>query len=140
MAVAWCEIIAKEMRKESIDEDVIRTYFWFIHNTVIDKRVNLGEKFDHVACKVHLGNIIDVDSEKNTATVETPRGEMKCNASFINMAAKGDRVATHFDYITEKVSPELEGRMNSLSSELASFFQKMDSFPRTGNKKMRNGV
>ena len=107
VASAWCELIAKEMRRDSIDKDVIRAYFWLIHNAVIDRRANLGEKFDHAACRVRFGNIVGVDGEKKTATVETPDGELTCSTSFLRDASKGDRVATHFDYVTERVSPEL---------------------------------
>ncbi len=62
VAYAWCELIAKEMRRESIDEDAIRAYFWFVHDAVIDRRVNLGEKFDHASCRLRFGNIAQVDS------------------------------------------------------------------------------
>jgi hypothetical protein len=140
VASAWCELIAKEMRRESIDEDAIRAYFWFVHNAVIDKRVDLGENFDHASCRMRLGTIIRVDAEKKIATVVTSEGEILCDTSFINDAAKGDRVATHFNYITEKVSPELERRMNSLSGELDGLYRKLDTPPRTGDRKMKIGV
>lgn len=138
VAACWCDIIAKELGRESIDDDVIRAYFWFIHDAVIDRRVNAGEKFDSAACRVLFGSISDVDSALGSSRVETPFGKIECNTVLVDDPKVGDRVATHFNYITEKVSPELERKMYFISGDLAGLLRKLDA-PETG-KKMKIGA
>ncbi|MGA3020946.1 MAG: hypothetical protein ABSD68_03290 [Candidatus Micrarchaeales archaeon] len=115
VATAMCTHIAMRMGKSSIDSEVIREYFLFEHNSVVDERSELRRTFDSVACKVHAGRIISM--ERGLATVETDAiGKKEYDTSFLKDAKVGELVAVHFNYITERISAETEKRMKISSN------------------------
>lgn len=114
VANAMCAIIATKMGKSSIDAEVIREYFLFEHNSLVIKRSEEGEKFDHIACKTYAGKIMRVKGD--TAFVKTSMGEKEYSASFLKDARVGENVAVHFGYITERISTETVRKMGDPSA------------------------
>jgi hydrogenase maturation factor len=113
-ATTMCTHIAMEMGKSSIDSEVVREYFLFEHNSVVDERFELRKTFDSVACKTYPGKIVSLDKE--LATVETRIGKKEYSTSFLKDAKVGELVAVHFNYITERISMETEKKMNAVSN------------------------
>jgi len=122
VAYAWCGAVAASLRRDRIDEDSIRAYFWFVHNPVVERRAESGEALDAALCSTRVGEVVGVDGPNGKAAVTfdgaLPPSEVR--TMFVADAAKGERVAVHFDYAVERVTPELEARMAALSKALDS--------------------
>jgi hypothetical protein len=101
VAFAMCSNLAKEMKKDSINEEVIRRYFISEHDKTVDERFKLMGDFDPVACKTRIGKVLEVDKE--FAVVETSLGKKKYKTVFTKDIKKEDNVIVHFDFVVEKV-------------------------------------
>ncbi len=112
-AYPLCEMIATTMGKSSIDAEVIREYFLLEHNAMIPARIAEGEKFDSVACKTYAGRILSING--NRAVLDTDAKKKDYDVSLLKDARVGDRVATHFDYVSDKISAEMEMKMRGKS-------------------------
>lgn len=110
VATAMCNFIAAKMGKKSVDSEVIRKYFLFEHNNVVDERSKLAKGLDNESCKTYAGKILSI--KEKLAIVKTRIGEKEYSTSFLNDAKVGDRVAVHFSYIIERVSAETEEKMS----------------------------
>lgn len=112
LAILLCKTLTKFRDKMLIDSDVIREYFLIEHNTSVDYRHNLGEKnLDPLLCKTYIGNVTEIG---NGYARVLDRGEMKYNTVFVADVKIGDKVAVHYDFITEKITNKIETHLNSL--------------------------
>lgn len=115
LAVRVCKAMAKLGNKTLIDSDVIREYFLIEHNPSVEYRHSLGEKnLDPVLCKTYIGKV--TETGEGYARVETTRGNLKYNPVFTADVKIGDKVAVHYNYITEKITPNLEKSLQSIKA------------------------
>jgi len=110
IANAMCESIAGRMGKGAVDAEVIRTYFLLEHSKVVDDRFESMKDFDPVACKTYAGKVAEVNG--CFAIVETILGKQRYKTVFAKEVKKNDNVAVHFDFIVEKISAAIAGKMN----------------------------
>jgi hydrogenase maturation factor len=113
LANVMCNFVATRDKKTSIDTDVIREYFLFEHNKVLDDNAKL-EDHDIKTCKTYARKITNI--EEGFAIVKTKIGEEKYSTAFLKDAKVGDIVAVHFSFITERISAETARKMNSLQN------------------------
>jgi hypothetical protein len=97
--------LAKGMKKDVWDLDVIREYFFGEkHNDFIDKRDGMyavfGPTFKEL-CKVHKTTIIA--RKNNVLTVRYGSVERKVFATLVPDAKKGDKVTVHLAFAIEKI-------------------------------------
>lgn len=107
-AMRMCEETRKKMNKKEIDADVIRRYFLFVHNTVVDQKHELRPDFDNIACKTYVGRVVEADG--GWATVEIAalgRRKYKTILAKKQEIKKDDIVTVHYDYIAERINTEL---------------------------------
>jgi len=105
-----CFNIAEKMKKDSVDSEVIRQYFLFEHDKVVDDRFKLMGDFNPIDCKTYAGKVLSVHDKY--AIVETPLGKRKYKTVFAKDVKKNDYVVVHFDYIVEKISSKIAEKMN----------------------------
>lgn len=105
VAYAMCIDIKEKLKKKGIDSDIIRRYFLYEHDKVVDE--NLSE--DRAKCKVWPGRVFEV--RKNFAKVFTPLGKCDCRTDFVKDLKKDDFVSVHRGFIIEKITKELAKEM-----------------------------
>ena len=96
VAYAFCKELGKKLNKNPMDEEVIRKYFWFEHDYLVDL---MGADID---CKVYPARIEKIENKK--AFVITPIGKMECKIELIKNLKKNDWVTIHRKYVVEKIS------------------------------------
>ncbi|MEM7816890.1 MAG: hypothetical protein QXZ20_03180 [Candidatus Aenigmatarchaeota archaeon] len=96
IAYSYCKEIGKKIKRDAMDEEVIRKYFWFEHDKVVDI---LGSKLD---CKVFPGKIEKIEGEG--AVVITPIGKRIYSLEFARGIKEKDFVTLHYNYVVEKIS------------------------------------
>jgi hydrogenase maturation factor len=109
VANLMCEKIAKSLGKKAIDESIVRKYFLFNHDKVVDKRYKIFRDFDPLACRLYSGRIINIKNRK--ATVQTIIGRKKYKMYPFQNLKKGDSVIVHRDIIIERISESLEKKL-----------------------------
>jgi hypothetical protein len=114
-AIPECTNIARLMKKRSIDDEVIRTYFLLLHTPVVDRGCDLllrhakdTESLAYyadlrVACKVYTGKVLSADG--NSALVRTVLGDLPYSADFYEVH-EGDDVAVHFKHVVDVLPKE----------------------------------
>jgi hypothetical protein len=103
VASRMCTILAKRMGKSEIDEEVIRRYFMLEHEKAIKWRKQVRPDIKVRECMVYPGRVLRIDFDK--ALVKTPLGEALLRNDFTPDLHPGDRVSTHYDYVSEKIKP-----------------------------------
>ncbi|MEM5812995.1 MAG: hypothetical protein QXU71_01375 [Candidatus Aenigmatarchaeota archaeon] len=96
IAYSFCKEIGKKIKRNAMDEEVIRRYFWFEHDKVVDI---LGSKIE---CKIFPGKVEKIKGKK--ATLITPIGEKICSLDLAKDIKEGDFVTLHYNYVVEKIS------------------------------------
>lgn len=109
VANAMCNHFAREMKKRSIDSEVIRRYFLIEHSRVVDERYELMKDFDPVDCKTYLGKVLKVNN--GHATLETRLGKRSYRTDFVKDLREGDNAVVHWDFVVEKISEALAKKM-----------------------------
>lgn len=109
VAFAACSIIAIDNKKEHIDKDVIREYFLFRHDEMVDKRYDIMGDFDQQACRTRPGRVLSVSNGE--AIVENSLGKKNYRTDFLPGARSGDLVVTHWNFIVEKIGHETAQKM-----------------------------
>ncbi len=109
VASRMCTILAKRMGKTEIDDEVIRRYFMLEHEKAIRWRKLVRPDINVKECMVYPGKVLKIDFDK--ALVKTPLGEAMLRNEFTPGLHEGDRVSTHYDYISEKIKPEHARKM-----------------------------
>lgn len=92
-ALFYLEKIARKMKKNCIDEEVIRKYFQEFHNKIVEE-CKLSEE-----CKVKFGEVIRVRGEHVWVRVN---GKIKRFNSFVDYLKKGEKVVLHWNYVVDK--------------------------------------
>jgi hydrogenase maturation factor len=111
VAFSACTLIAMDNNTEAIDEDVIRDYFLFKHDDVIDRRYEEMGDFDPDACRTRSGVVESV--EDGIAVVANSAGRRSYLTDFVPDLKKGDIVVTHWNFIIEKIDKEITEKMKS---------------------------
>lgn len=106
VALPICELMARKMKKDRIDVEVIRKYFLLEHSRIVDLRHKAMKDFDPMMCKTHMGKVIDV--RKDVAIVETKIGKLNCRIDFAPDVRIGERVVVHNKFIVEKINEDIE--------------------------------
>lgn len=103
-APALCETLAKMMKREKIDRDVIRQYFLIEHNSIVERRAKAGEDVDPEKCKTSIGIVSKVNSGK--VYVDTGSGKTICRSDFFGNIKSGDNVIMHFGFIVDMLTKD----------------------------------
>lgn len=103
IAYAVCKAISLEKGKE-IDQEIIREYFWFKHDAVIDERYLEMRDFDPEHCRTFPGKVESLLGER--AIVKTKRGKEEALTSFLPKIKPGSFVVIHRGFIVEEINKE----------------------------------
>jgi hydrogenase maturation factor len=109
VAGLMCEKTARGLGKKSIDQDVIRKYFLFRHDRVVDKRYKIFKDFDPIQCRLYSGKISSL--KKRVATVQTIIGKRNYKTDISKSLSAGDFVVVHRDFIIEKIDENLAQKL-----------------------------
>jgi hydrogenase maturation factor len=109
VAISMCEKTAKKLGKKYIDEEVLRRYFLFGHDKVVDKRFEIFKDFDPMLCRLYSGEVL-VSGRR--ALVKTITGNKKYKTGL--KVKKGDFVVVHRDFIIEKIDKKLARKLWNL--------------------------
>jgi len=115
IANIMCEKIAKKLGKKFIDKDVIRKYFLFEHDKIVDKRYKMFKDFDSLQCRLYSGKVINLKNRK--IIVHTIIGNKKYKNIFIPNLKIGNFVVVHRDFIIEKINENLAKRLWGLKEK-----------------------
>jgi hydrogenase maturation factor len=98
-------ILAKEMKKDKWDIDVLRAYFITRHNEIIEEGMYSYAKAPESLrnlCKVHKAKVIE--KKDDVLVVEYDNGKTRPVMNELTPTAKvGDFVTIHYGYAVEKV-------------------------------------
>lgn len=100
VAMSACSLIAIDKKKDFIDEEIIRDYFVFRHDDVVDRRFEEMKDFDPEACRVRIGKVVSVHD--GFAVVKNDSMIKKFRTDFLPDVKVGDSVITHWDFIVER--------------------------------------
>jgi len=109
-ALENCEILAKSSKKDSIDEEIIRNYFLFNHDSTVDSRFCAMGDFDPIECRTYPGKVLEIKGK--IATVETPLMTFDYRTDFVPDLKVNDFVVVHRDFVIEKISAGLKERLD----------------------------
>lgn len=98
VAYSFCKELGKKMKRDAMEEEVIRKYFWFEHDKIVEI---MGSGLD---CKIFPGKVKKI--EGNKAIVITPIGKKICSLELARNINENDFVTLHYNYIVEKVGVE----------------------------------
>ena len=101
-AYGMCEKIARRTSKKFIDEIVIRRYFLFEHDKVVDSRYKTFKDFNPLLCRVFPGKILKIRNER--ALTKTIIGNKIYRTNFIQNLKIGDYVVVHRSFAVERIS------------------------------------
>jgi len=104
VASKMCTIIAKNMGRDIIDDDIIRRYFLIEHEKAIRWRAQIFPDISLKECFVYVGKVIKADEK---TIVKTQNGERVLDNNLWTELKKGDFITTHYDYVAERIPPEL---------------------------------
>ena len=94
------EKIAKEMKKDKWDKEVIEEYFVRRHNFFVDASDN-PESFKEL-CRIHRANVSDVKGKELIVEYENGKKRTVKN-NYVPNVKVGDKVMIHYFYAVEKV-------------------------------------
>jgi hydrogenase maturation factor len=103
VATSMCGLLARKMNKSEIDDEVIRSYFWYYHDEVVDERFKQIGDFDPVLCRTYPAKVLSISEYE--IKVKTPRGEVVCHKSFEDVKPE-EFVIIHYDYIIERIDEQ----------------------------------
>jgi hydrogenase maturation factor len=109
VANLMCEKIARKLGKKSIDENIVRKYFLFEHDKIVDKRYKIFRDFDPLACRLYSGKVINIKNRK--ATVQTIVRRKKYGMYPFQNLKTGDYVVVHRNIIIEKINESLAKKL-----------------------------
>lgn len=115
VAFSACSLSAIDSGKENIDEKVIRQYYLFGHDKMIDQRYEEMGDFSPDACRIRAGIVQSV--RDGFAVVANSAGAAKYRTDYCPVK-EGDLVTTHWDFVVEKIDPETARRMKTQKVEL----------------------
>jgi hydrogenase maturation factor len=109
VANLMCEKIAKRFGKKSIDKNIVRKYFLFNHDKIVDRRYKIFRDFDPLICRLYSGKVINMKNGK--AVVQTIIGRKKYKMYPFQNLKKGDSVVVHRDIVIEKINESLAKKL-----------------------------
>lgn len=109
IAGSMCEKTAKKLGKKFMDEEVIRRYFLFNHDKVVDRRYKIFRDFDPLTCRLYSGRVISIKNRK--ATVQTIIGRKKYRIYPFQKIKAGDYVVVHRNIAIERISGSLAKKL-----------------------------
>jgi hypothetical protein len=109
VATRMCSILAKQMGRKEIDEEVIRRYFLLEHEKAIRWRRQIKPDIRLEDCMVHPGRILSIGPDK--VLVKTKTGEKLFRNDFAEGLKNRDWVSVHYDYIAEKIKKDQVDKM-----------------------------
>ncbi len=112
VASRMCTIIAKQMGRSEIDDEVIRRYFMVEHENAIRWRMQVRPELKLEECLVYPGRVLKIADEG--LMVKTPLGERMFRADFAEGLKARDWVSVHYDYVAEKIRESHVNRMKRL--------------------------
>ncbi len=101
VAFAMCSATALKNGGQ-IGAKIIRDYFWFGHDAVVDERFEAMRDFDPVHCKTYPARVTKVRGA--IATVETSVGKQECRTDFTPAIKPGSCVVVHRGYVVEEIA------------------------------------
>jgi hydrogenase maturation factor len=109
VATRMCSILARQMGRGEIDDEVIRRYFLLEHEKAIRWRRQIKPDIRLGDCLVYPGKILRIDPDK--VMVKTKTGEKLFRNDFAEGLKKRDWVSVHYDYIAEKIKKDQADKM-----------------------------
>ncbi len=109
VAMAACSLLAMDKGMKLIDDEVIREYFLFGHDDVIDRRYEEMGDFDPEACRTRAGVVEDV--LEGAAIVRTSAGAKEYRTDFADVR-EGDLVVVHWNFIVERIDKQAADKMD----------------------------
>ena len=103
-ALKMCENTAKKLGKPKIDNEVIREYFWVVHDRIAKMRYKEMHDFKLDECIVYPGEVLTNGNKK--ALVRTPIKMRYYKNDFVPDLKREDNVTVHYDYVVEKISEQ----------------------------------
>jgi hydrogenase maturation factor len=107
-AAKMCTLIAHKMGKKAIDAAVIRRYFLFEHEKAVRWRMKLYPDVAPEKCIVFPARVL---RSGELLLVNTPSGKKILDTRFAPEVKRGDWVATHYSYASEKIPSETAKKM-----------------------------
>ncbi len=124
VAYAMCKLLAKRKNKKEIDDEIIREYYLFNHDEMVDKRFEQMGDFDPTECRIYSGQVIDISG--NIASVKTILGTKKYRIDYNKDMKRGDFVTVHRKFVVEKISKELAEKLHELKENYFNTHPKYD--------------
>jgi hydrogenase maturation factor len=107
-AAKMCTLIARKMGKKEVDAQVIRRYFLFEHEKAVRWRMRIYPDVAPEKCIVFPARVL---RSGELLLVNTPSGKKILDTRFAPEVKRGDWVATHYSYASEKIPSETAKRM-----------------------------
>jgi hypothetical protein len=115
VAARMCTILAKQMGRNEIDDEVTRRYFLIEHEKAIKWRKQVRPDLKVKDCLVYPGRILRINPEGTL--VKTKLGEKLFRNDFAQGLKKRDWVSVHYDYVSEKIKADHVNKMLRRSHE-----------------------
>jgi len=103
VAYSFCKKIGEKINKDPMDEDVIRRYFLYEHDDVVEK---IGYE---QSCKVYPGLCLKI--ENGLAKIITPIGVNFYKMDFLPDLKENEYVVVHREFVVERVSKDLAKKL-----------------------------
>jgi hypothetical protein len=119
IAYARCAKLASSLGKDSIDAEVVHTYFFdpSQHNRYVDLVWSVTKDFDPVACKAQVGTVLELSAKSAVVATEFDGRTLRLSyMNHINGLQVDDKVVVHRGHIAEKMSTELADLIRRLKS------------------------
>ncbi|OGI12401.1 hypothetical protein A3K64_01050 [Candidatus Micrarchaeota archaeon RBG_16_36_9] len=109
-AYSMCVGIAKSLGKSNVDKNVIRKYFLFEHDKIVDRRYDEFGDFNAMRCRTFAGIVVNT----NKMIVQTIIGRRKYRNDLVSGLKKGDSVVVHRDFVVERINERLAKKLWNL--------------------------
>lgn len=101
VATRMCSILAKQMGRKEIDDEVVRRYFLLEHEKAIRWRKQIKPDIRLEECMVRPGRVLRIEPDR--ILVKTNRGNKFFRNDFAEGLKKRDWVSVHYDYVVERL-------------------------------------
>lgn len=113
IALSMCNKLAKEDGR-LIDNEIVRRYFWYLHDDIVRKRYEKGLVANPRECIIYPGSVIRIDEK---ALVKTPFKAGYYRTDFTPNLEAGDKVVVHYSFIPEKISERIYKKLLKLKGK-----------------------
>lgn len=124
VAYAMCKLLAKRKHKKEIDDEIIREYYLFNHDEMVDKRFEQMGDFDPTECRVYSGKVIGIVD--GMARVKTILGIKKYKIDYNQNLKIGEFVTVHRKFVVEVISQKLAEELHKLKENYFNTHPKYD--------------